>query len=98
MFGGPIRVVRMRAKEYGVDPDHLGIVGGSSGGHLALMASLTGDDGKPEAKDPVERISSRVQAVMAWFPPTDMVNWGRRTGIRCSRRPGRPSSPISSAR
>ena len=77
-----IRVVRMRAKEYGVDPDHLGIVGGSSGGHLALMASLTGDDGKPEARDPVERISSRVQAVMAWFPPTDMVNWGAENGYK----------------
>ena len=34
----------------------------------------------PDAKDPVERESSRVQAVMAWFPPTDLVNWGMTDG------------------
>ncbi|MDX2030887.1 MAG: alpha/beta hydrolase fold domain-containing protein [Blastocatellia bacterium] len=85
-----VRVVRMRAKEYGVDPDRLGLVGGSSGGHLALMASFTGDDVKPDAKDPVERISSRVQAVMAWFPPTDMVNWGAENGYKMLEK-ARPS-------
>lgn len=71
-----VRFVRLHAKEYGVDPNHLGIVGGSSGGHLALMAALTADDGKADAKDPVEKISSRVQAVMTWFPPVDFINWG----------------------
>src|SRR5262245_1792030 len=75
-----IRFVRMRSKEYGVDPNRLGIVGASSGGHLALMASLTADDGKADAKDPVERVSSRVQAIMAWFPPTDLVNFGSENG------------------
>ncbi|HMV50337.1 MAG TPA: prolyl oligopeptidase family serine peptidase, partial [Blastocatellia bacterium] len=50
--------------------------GGSSGGHLALMAAMTADDGKADAKDPVDKISSRVQAVMAWFPPVDFINWG----------------------
>src|SRR5262249_9885112 len=34
-----IRVVRIRSKEYGVDPNRLGMTGASSGGHLALMAS-----------------------------------------------------------
>lgn len=71
-----VRFVRSIAKDYGVDPNRLGITSGSSGGHLALMAALTGDDGNPDAKDPVERLSSRVQCVVAWFPPTDMVNWG----------------------
>ncbi|HMX26417.1 MAG TPA: alpha/beta hydrolase [Blastocatellia bacterium] len=71
-----IRFVRLHAKDYGVDPEHLGIVGGSSGGHLALMAAMTADDGKADAKDPVDKISSRVQAVMAWFPPVDFINWG----------------------
>lgn len=77
-----IRFVRLNAKEYGVDPNRLGIVGGSSGGHLALMAALTADDGKVEAKDPVERISSRVQAIMAWFPPVDFINWGSENGYK----------------
>lgn len=77
-----IRFVRLHAKEYGVDPNRLGIVGGSSGGHLALMAALTADDGKAEAKDPVERIGSRVQAIMAWFPPVDFINWGGENGYK----------------
>ncbi|WP_040593452.1 prolyl oligopeptidase family serine peptidase [Schlesneria paludicola] len=71
-----VRFVRSIAKNYGVDPDHLGITSGSSGGHLSLMAAMTGDDGNPESKDPIERVSSRVQCVVAWFPPTDLVNWG----------------------
>lgn len=77
-----VRFVRLHAKEYGVDPNRLGIVGGSSGGHLALMAAFTADDGKPDAKDSVEKISSRVQAIMAWFPPVDFVNWGGENGYK----------------
>lgn len=77
-----VRFVRLHAKEYGVDPNRLGIVGGSSGGHLALMTALTADDGKADAKDPVERISSRVQAIMAWFPPVDFINWGAENGYK----------------
>lgn len=77
-----VRFVRANAKKYNVDPDRLGITSGSSGGHLSLMVALTADDGKPDAKDPLERISSRVQAVVAWFPPTDMINWGAPNGYK----------------
>ncbi len=77
-----IRFVRLHAKEYDVDPEHLGVTSGSSGGHLSLMAALTADDGKPGDKDPVEKISSRVQAVVAWFSPTDMINWGAENGYK----------------
>jgi acetyl esterase/lipase len=75
-----VRFVRHHAKEYGVNPERLGITSGSSGGHLSLMVGLTGDDGKPDADDPIERESSRVQAIVAWFPPTDLVNWGMKDG------------------
>ncbi len=71
-----VRFIRSIAKKFDVDPDHLGITSGSSGGHLALMAAMTGDDGKSDSKDPIERLSSRVQCVVAWFPPTDLINWG----------------------
>ncbi|MFN0109048.1 MAG: prolyl oligopeptidase family serine peptidase [Blastocatellia bacterium] len=77
-----VRFVRLHAKEYGVDPNRLGIVGGSSGGHLALMTALTADDGKADAKDPVEKVSSRVQAILAWFPPVDFINWGAENGYK----------------
>lgn len=75
-----VRYVRAHAGEYGVDPERLGITSGSSGGHLSLMVGLTGDDGDPESKDEIARHSSRVQAIVAWFPPTDLVNWGSPNG------------------
>ncbi len=72
-----VRFVRYHAKDYKVDPDHLGITGGSAGGHLSLMMGMAGDKGNPRANDPVDRVSSRVQAVACFFPPTDFLNWGR---------------------
>ena len=54
----------------GIDPDRLGAFGGSAGGHLSLMVGTTADDGDPKATDPVLRQSSRVAAVVAYFPPT----------------------------
>ena len=71
-----IRFVRANAERFHVDPLHLGITSGSSGGHLSLMSAMKSDDGNPQANDPIERVSSRTQAVVAWFPPTDMINWG----------------------
>ena len=76
-----VRFVRANAERYRVDPLHLGITSGSSGGHLSLMAAMKGDDGNPNSTDPIERVSSRTQAVVAWFPPTDMVNWNGAKGF-----------------
>jgi len=75
-----IRFVRSISEKYGVDPNRLGITSGSSGGHLSLMAAMTGDDGDADSADPIERFSSRVQCIVAWFPPTDMINWGAPNG------------------
>ncbi|MDH7571663.1 MAG: prolyl oligopeptidase family serine peptidase, partial [Armatimonadota bacterium] len=71
------RFVRAHAAEYGVDPNRLGITGGSAGGHLSLMQGARGRDGDPKAKDPVDRQSSRVQAVACFFPPVDFLNYGK---------------------
>ncbi|WP_435015843.1 prolyl oligopeptidase family serine peptidase [Tundrisphaera sp. TA3] len=72
-----VRFIRTHAQEYGVDPDKLGITGGSAGGHLSLMQGTAGTAGKPDAKDPVDRASSRVAAVACFFPPTDFLNYGK---------------------
>ncbi|MCH8333275.1 alpha/beta hydrolase [Candidatus Sumerlaeota bacterium] len=77
-----VRFVRLKADDYAIDPNRIGITSGSSGAHLALMVGTTGDDGNPDAKDPVERIGSRVQAIVAWFPPTDLINWGTADGYK----------------
>jgi acetyl esterase/lipase len=74
-----VRFIRHRAREYGVDPGHLGVTGGSSGGHLCLMLATRGGPGQPEAMDPVDRESSAVQAVACFYPPTDLLNLGAST-------------------
>jgi acetyl esterase/lipase len=71
-----VRFIRLHAKDYKIDPDKLGITGGSAGGHLSLMQGTAGDKGKPSDKDSVEQMSSRVQCVACFFPPTDFLNWG----------------------
>jgi len=70
-----IRYVKSRAGEYGIDPERLGLTGASAGGHLATLAALTPVDANPEAKNPLDRFSTRVRAVGVFFPPTDFVNW-----------------------
>lgn len=72
-----VRFIRHNAERFKIDPDRLGVTGASAGGHLSLMLGTTGEDGKPNASDPVERASSRVQAVACFFPPTDFFNYGK---------------------
>ena len=70
-----VRFVHWKAKDYGIDPDRLGVFGGSAGGHLTLMLAMTGNDGDPKAKDEVLRHSSRIAAGVALYPPTDLRGW-----------------------
>jgi acetyl esterase/lipase len=70
-----VRVIRMKAKEFGVDSERLGVFGGSAGGHLSLMLGTAGDDGDPMGKDDVAKGGSRVAAVVALYPPTDLRAW-----------------------
>jgi acetyl esterase/lipase len=72
------RFIRAHAKDYKIDPDRIGITGGSAGGHLSLMQGTAGDLGDPKAKDPIDKVSSRVQAVACFFPPTDFLNYGEK--------------------
>ncbi len=72
-----VRFIRHNAARWGVKPDALGITGGSAGGHLSLTIATQGGPGNPGAKDPVDRASSAVQAVAAFYPPTDFLNYGQ---------------------
>jgi acetyl esterase/lipase len=71
-----VRFIRQHAREYVVDPDRIGVFGSSAGGQLALLLGTTADSGDPSASDAVLRESSRVAAVVAYFPPTDLSRWG----------------------
>ncbi len=74
-----VRFVRHHAKSYGIDPRHLGVTGGSAGGHLSLMLATRGGPGRADAPDPIDRESSAVQAVAVFFPVTDLLNLGAST-------------------
>jgi acetyl esterase/lipase len=72
-----VRFIRHNAKDYGIDPNRLGVTGGSAGGHLSLMLGCGGMEGNPKPDaDPIDRESCRLQAVVAFYPPTDFLNWG----------------------
>src|SRR5437016_3643925 len=71
-----VRFIRFHAKDYHIDPQRIGIIGASAGGHLSLMQGTAGDKGDAQASDPVEQTSSRVQAVACFFPATDFMNFG----------------------
>ena len=72
-----VRFIRHNAARYGVDPNRLGITGGSAGGHLSLTMATQGGPGDANAKDPVDRESSAVQCVACFFPPTDFLNYSK---------------------
>jgi acetyl esterase/lipase len=72
-----VRFVRFNAAKYGVDPEKFGISGASAGGHLSLTMATKGTMGKADAKDPIDRVSSAVQAAACFFPPTDFLNYGK---------------------
>ena len=63
-----VRLVRSRAKEWGVDPARLGFIGFSAGGEVAGMIETRFDAGNPAATDPVERFSSRPDFNILIYP------------------------------
>ena len=63
-----IRLVRSRAKEWNVDATRLGIMGFSAGGEIAALASTRFDSGKPDASEPMERLSSRPDFAVLAYP------------------------------
>ena len=54
-----VQLVRARAKDYQVNPNRIVIIGFSAGGHLAALAGTQFVAGKPDAEDPLDRVSSR---------------------------------------
>lgn len=67
-----IRYVRRHAEEFGIKPDRIGVWGFSAGGHLASSTGTHFDSGKPDAPDPLDRVSSRPDFMILSYPVISM--------------------------
>lgn len=80
-----VRVVRARAAEFGVDPNRIGIMGFSAGGHMASVAGTHFDSGNAVDRDAVERVSSRPDFMILVYPVITMdprfAHRGSRTNL-----------------
>jgi len=63
-----IRYVRHHAQQWGINPDKIAVLGFSAGGHLTASTGTHFDEGTPDAEDPIERGSSRPDAIVPCYP------------------------------
>jgi acetyl esterase/lipase len=68
-----VRYLRANASRYNLDPDHIGALGGSAGGHLVSLLGLTDASAGWEVGEYLDQ-SSRVQAVVDYFGPSDLTH------------------------
>ena len=69
-----IRYTRSKAAEWKIDPNRVGIMGFSAGGHLASIAATHFNVGDPNASDPIEKLSSRPDLLILCYPVVTMTD------------------------
>lgn len=76
-----VRWVRANAATHGIDPERIGAIGGSAGGHMAAMLAVSTDP-KLEGKGGNAETSSQVQAVVAMAAPASLEPIAKRFGLK----------------
>jgi acetyl esterase/lipase len=77
-----IRTLRSHAEDWKLDPNRIGIIGFSAGGHLAVSAATHFDAGKKDAPDAVDRLGSRPDFVVLGYPVISMTESWTHLGSR----------------
>ena len=72
-----VRWLRTNAKQYNLDPTRFAVWGPSAGGHLAALLGTSGDVAELDGAVNDLKTSSRVQAVVDWFGPTDLLQMNK---------------------
>ena len=88
-----VRFVRKNAARFNIDPNRIGCMGGSAGGHLSLMVAMVPedfDDGGPTAG--LEGISARVSNCFSHIAPTDFVRFWNEGPDDLVRTPGKKTT------
>jgi acetyl esterase/lipase len=87
-----VRWLRANAAKYNLDPDKFAAWGSSAGGHLVALLGTSGGVAAWEGTGNDLKTSSRVQAVVDWFGPTDFLRIG---DAESDLRHNAPDSPES---
>ncbi|MES2593878.1 MAG: alpha/beta hydrolase [Verrucomicrobiota bacterium] len=80
-----VRWLRANAELLHVDADHIGVIGGSAGGHLASLVGVTGPESGLDPTGPYGEQSCRVNCVVDMYGPADMENWKDIAALRTTR-------------
>jgi len=71
-----IQTIRARAMDYHISPNRIVVIGFSAGGHLAALAGTQFVAGKPDADDPIDRVSSRPDFLILGYPWLGAITTG----------------------
>ncbi len=67
-----IRLIKSKSAEFGIDPEKLGVLGFSAGGHLASCAGTMLLDANPNSTNPLEKFSSKPAFLVLLYPVITM--------------------------
>lgn len=80
-----MRIVRANAKEWGIDPQKVGLAGSSAGGHLASTVGTVFDSGNAKSSDKIAQQSCRPDFLLLLYPVVTMdstfTHMGSRTNL-----------------
>jgi acetyl esterase/lipase len=68
-----VQFVRARADDFGIDPDRIGLMGDSAGGHLSSMIALAADEFNDHRDEPNGKLSAQVKVVVSFYGIYDML-------------------------
>src|SRR6185295_10591757 len=80
-----VRWLRKNADRLQINPDRIGVIGGSAGGHLSAMLAVTGPADGLDPKGPYGEFPCRVRCAVDLYGPAELMDWHDISMFRKSR-------------